>query len=585
MASTVAMFSALSGMNANARSLDVIGNNIANVNTTGYKSTRLLFSSMYSQTLSTGTAPSDASGGKNPGQIGLGVTIAGTQRKFTGGTISPTGNPRDMAIEGDGFFIVNHNDEQLYTRDGSFATNSESDLVSSGGDRVMGFGVDANFNVNESVLTSIKVPVGTMKIAEASTRARLSGNLNSAGSLPSQGSSTLLMGDATHNLRAITTANPPPDTGNVLQTNTRLLDIEDPSLPLSDSPLFAAGQALEIRQVEKGSKQLPTQQLTITETTTVQDLFDFIVQTLGISTDAGTNPDGKSPGVSLDPVTGAITIVGNTGTTNDLTIDPSDLRLLNADGSYNRAPFYTDKVADADGEAVRTSFFVYDSLGNTVNIDMTFVLESRGNSGTTWRYYAESADDSDIALQLGTGTIDFDTRGQLATTEPISVAIDRSNSGADTPLAISVRLRDGQDNITALADTTSAVAATSRDGVPIGTLTSFGVGADGTITGSFSNGMTRTLGRVALAKFTNDGGLVDAGPNLYRVGPNSGSPVVSSPGTLGAGRIAGGSLELSNVDIAEEFINLIVAQTGYSASSRVIQTTNDLFQQLLVLAR
>ena len=213
------------------------------------------------------------------------------------------------------------------------------------------------------------------------------------------------------------------------------------------------------------------------------------------------------------------------------------------------------------------------------------VLESRGNTGTTWRYYAESADDSDIALQIATGTVDFDTRGQLATTEPISVAIDRTNSGADTPLAISIRLRDGQDNVTALADTSSAVAATSRDGVPIGTLTSFGVGADGTITGSFSNGMTRTLGRVALANFTNDGGLVDAGPNLFRVGPNSGSPVVTGPGNLGAGRIAGGSLELSNVDIAEEFINLIVAQTGYSASSRVIQTTNDLFQQLLVLAR
>jgi len=585
MASTVAMFTALSGMNANARSLDVIGNNIANVNTTGYKSTRLLFSSMYAQTFSTGTAPGESSGGKNPGQIGLGVTVAGTQRKFTGGTISPTGNPRDMAIEGDGFFVVDHDGEQLYTRDGSFATNSDSDLVTSGGDRVMGFGVDANFNVNETELTSIKVPIGTMKIAEASTRVRLSGNLNAAGSIPSQGSSTLLMGDATNYLRAITTANPPLTTGNVLQTDTRLVDIEDPAIPASDTPLFAVGQLFEIRQAEKGSKQLPTQTLEITDTTSVQDLFDFIVETLGISTDAGDNPDGKAPGVSLDPTTGAITIVGNAGATNDLSIEPSDFRLLNADGTYNKVPFYTDKAADADGESVRTTFFVYDSLGNTVNIDVTFVLDSRGNTGTTWRYFAESADDSDVALQLATGTVEFDTRGQLATTEPISVAIDRTDSGADTPLAIYIRLRDGQDNVTALADTSSAVAATSRDGVPIGTLTSFGVGADGTITGSFSNGMTRTLGRVALANFTNDGGLVDAGPNLFRVGPNSGSPVVTSPGNLGAGRIAGGSLELSNVDIAEEFINLIVAQTGYSASSRVIQTTNDLFQQLLVLAR
>ncbi len=582
MASTIAMFTALSGMNANARNLDVIGNNIANVNTTAYKSNRLLFSSMYAQTFSTGTAPGETTGGTNPGQIGLGVTIAGTQRKFTGGTISPTGNPHDLAIEGDGFFVVDHAGEQLYTRDGSFTKNSESELVTAGGDRVLGFGVDDSFNVNE---TSIRVPVGTMKIAEASTRVRLSGNLNAAGALPSQGSSTLLMGDATNYLRAITTANPPVNTGNVLQTDTRLIDIEDPTLPASDTPLFAAGQFFEIRQAEKGSKQLPTQSLEITDTTTMQDLFDFIEETLGISTDSGNNPDGTTPGVSLDQTTGAITIVGNAGKTNDLSIEPSDFRLLNADGTYSKAPFYTDKTADADGEAVRTTFFVYDSLGNTVNIDLTFVLESRGNTGTTWRYYAESADDSDIALQLSTGTVEFDTQGQLATTEPISLTIDRSGTGADSPLGISVRLADSQDNVTALADTTSAVAATSRDGVPIGTLTSFGVGADGTITGSFSNGMTRTLGRVALANFINDGGLVDAGSNLYRVGPNSGSPVVTGPGTLGAGRIAGGSLELSNVDIAEEFINLIVSQTGYSASSRVIQTTNDLFQQLLVLAR
>lgn len=585
MASTIAMFTALSGMNANARNLDVVGNNIANVNTTGYKSTRLLFSSMYSQTFSNGTAPGESSGGQNPGQIGLGVAIAGTQRKFTGGTISPTGNPRDMAIEGGGFFIVDRDGEQLYTRDGTFATNSENDLVSSGGDRVLGFGVDSKFNVNENELTSVKVPVGTMKIAEASTRVRLAGNLNAAGALPSQGSSISILGDATHTLRAITTANPPVAIGNQIQTDTRLVDIEDPALPSSDTPLFSSGQFFELRQAEKGSKQLPAQRLEITDTTSLQDLFDFIEASLGISTESGNNPDGKTPGVSLDPVTGAITVVGNTGRTNDLVIEPSDMRLLDSSGAFVKLPFATDKTADADGESVRTTFFVYDSLGNTVNIDLTLVLDSRNNNGTSWRYYAESADDSDNSLFLGSGTVDFDTQGQLATNEPISIAIDRGGSGADTPLAISINLRDGQDNVTALADTTSAIAATSRDGVPIGTLTSFGVGNDGTITGSFSNGVTRTLGRIALATFTNDAGLVDAGPNLFRVGPNSGSAVVSTPGILGAGRIAGGSLELSNVDLAEEFINLIIAQTGYSASSRVIQTTNDLFQQLLVLGR
>lgn len=119
----------------------------------------------------------------------------------------------------------------------------------------------------------------------------------------------------------------------------------------------------------------------------------------------------------------------------------------------------------------------------------------------------------------------------------------------------------------------------------MGTLTSFSIGGNGIITGAFSNGLTRTIGQVAISTFSNPEGLVDAGVNLYAVGANSGNPIITNPGELGTGNLVGGSLELSNVDLAQEFINLIVSSTGYSAASRVISSADQLLQQLLVIGR
>ena len=124
-----------------------------------------------------------------------------------------------------------------------------------------------------------------------------------------------------------------------------------------------------------------------------------------------------------------------------------------------------------------------------------------------------------------------------------------------------------------------------QDGSPIGTLTNFSIGETGLITGAFTNGLTRSIGQVAVGKFSNPAGLVDVGNNIFSIGPNSGDPIVTSPLDFGTGRLIGGALELSNVDLSREFIDMIVTSTGYSASSRVIQTTDELIDQLLVLGR
>ncbi len=573
MASTTALYTGLSGLNANARNLDVIGNNIANANTTAYKSNRLLFASQFARNLNLGSTPGDTNGGTNPAQIGLGVTVSGTQRNFSNGALSATGSQNDLAIEGSGFFAVQQGENRYYTRVGAFQQSSNNDLVTIGGERVLGYGIDGNFNVVPGTLKPLSIPLGQLRLAEASKNVRFTGNLNAGGTLPSRGSTTTL--------GALTTLD--TGTGNAPITSASLLtDIRDAN-GSTTTPLFTVGQKIELVNAQKGGKVIPTAQFEVTATTTVQDYATFLNTTLGIDTSV-TNPDTTTPGVTVDAL-GQITIIGNAGESNDLLIQKANIRQISATGATIGSPINVSKNASADGESVRTTFVAYDSLGNLVNVDVTLALDARDNNGTTWRYFLSSPDNKTGDPRLGTGTVKFDTAGQLISDQAISVNIDRTGTGAVTPLSIQLQFNSPTSLVSALSDTKSTLAATFQDGTPIGTLTSFSVGQDGIITGAFTNGLTRSIGQVALAKFSNPEGLVDVGNNLFAVGPNSGTPVIATPTTLGTGRIVGGSLELSNVDLAQEFINLIQASTGYSAASRVITTTDQLIQQLLVVGR
>lgn len=583
MPSTSAIFTGLTGLNANARTIDVVGNNIANVNTTAFKSSRVMFSTLLPNTVNLGSPPGEATGGTNPFQVGNGVRVAGTQRNFSVGAASATGNTGDMAIDGNGFFVVQKGDQQLYTRSGAFQTNAVNDLTTISGDTLQGFGVDDNFSILPGTLTNLNIPLGELKVAQATQLVRFSGNLNAQGMLPTQGSLINLMGSSTSGFSAIPGAAVPPP--SVLLPTTRLVDVEDPQLPGSGTPLFAAGQTLQMRNAEKGGKTINSALLDITASSTVQDFMSFMATSLGLSTTAGTNPNGATPGVSLDTTTGVMAVTGNTGTANDLTIDAADLRLLDTSGAVVRYPFVPQKAAAADGESVRTSLIVFDSLGGEVGLDLTMVLDARNNLGTSWRYYADSPENANGQIAVATGTFDFDNDGQPVNSALIPITIDRTGTGATTPLAINLDLASADDGLTALADDRSELSATFRDGASLGTLVNFGVGRDGVISGTFTNGLIRTLGQVALATFTNPEGLEDVGNSLFSTAGNSGTPTITTPGNFGTGQITPGALELSNVDLGEEFIKMIVASTGYSASSRVIRTADELLQQLMVIGR
>lgn len=586
MASTTALFTGLSGLSSNARRLDVIGNNIANVNTTAYKTNRMVFSPTFSRNFSLGTAPSNERGGTNPGQIGLGATIAGTQRSFTNGAISATGVASDVAIEGDGFFIVRNGAETFYTRAGAFQRNQNNDLVSIAGAKVQGFGVDQQFRIVEGQLVDLNVPIGTLTLAEASRNVVFNGNLNAAGQPATTGS--------IHESRAFYT-----DAGLTTLLGAASFDLTVPgnNLYIDDGAGGSflaleggAGTIITLSGVEKGGKDLGSKSFAFSSTpvpgvddygATLQDYMDFLRQALGLD---DTTINGQSLGGGVAFAGGQIVITGNEGTAQQLNIETADIVATN-NGAGISQPFVMSASAEADGESVRTSFVVYDSLGTPLTVDLTFVLQDTASGGgTTWQFIAESSDNDALGRVVGLGSVAFDANGKFLSASNSAFSLTRTN-GAISPLTVTMMFDAGADAISALTSTQSGLAAVSQDGSPIGTLSNFSIGEDGIISGAFTNGLTRTIGQIALAKFTNPEGLVDVGNNMFSVGPNSGTPLVTSALNFGTGRLVGGALELSNVDLSQEFINMILATTGYSASARVISTTDELMDQLLLLGR
>jgi flagellar hook protein FlgE len=567
------LFAGLSGLDANQTRLNVIGNNIANANTVGFKSTRSLFKPQFYVTDSGGSQPSDASGGTNPSQRGLGVVVSALEKNFGQGSIETTGKATDLALDGNGFFIVK-SDEVRYTRDGSFSLNAANQLVGAGGDFVQGYGVDSNFNLVTGTLGNITIPLGAATTAQATSSALLLGNLN-AGGAPASGASVILGNNWT-------------SSGGTPGAFTLLTDLlnEDFTNPFTDGDVLTF-------QGRKGGQNLGSFTFAVDAASTVNDLTQFINNALGINT--SVPDDGLAttppPGVTIedDPdIFGfaRLVIAGNSGAQNQIDLAAGSLK--KADGTtpmtFTTGTMATGETDNPAGESVRTNFLVYDSLGQAVRLDVTVVKESQDSRGTNWRFYVESSDNVTTAGRapvVSSGTLSFGTDGKLRASSGTRVSLGRVGTGAVTPLMVDLDF----SRLTSLASQSSDLAMTYQNGSAIGRLSGFSIGQDGVITGMFSNGVTRTLGQVAIATFVNPQGLVDRGGNLYVAGANSGEPVIVTPGTLGAAKVVAGALELSNVDLSQEFISMIIASTGYTASSRVISATDQLIQELLNTAR
>lgn len=349
-------------------------------------------------------------------------------------------------------------------------------------------------------------------------------------------------------------------------------------------------------QGRKGGRALGAKTLEITETSTVQDLIDFIEDTSGIQS---AQIDSQNPiptsennivgevgslvpgGVIQD---GAIRFVSNTGELNALEIDLTSFRLEDELGNVSVPNLAFGSVQEAQGTSAASDFIVYDTLGVPLNVRVTTALERRTDEETVYRWYADSDDNQsrdDSGISVGTGLITFDGNGNFVSTTNNRVNINRQGVPSVTPLQFELDF----SAVSGLATPEASLAATRQDGSEPGVLNSFVVGEDGVIRGVFSNGITQDLGQIRLARFANPVGLEERGSNLYAQGINTGLPVEGSPGENGIGSVIGGALELSNTDIGKDLVDLVLASTQYRGNSRVITATQQLLDELLNLRR
>jgi len=292
-------------------------------------------------------------------------------------------------------------------------------------------------------------------------------------------------------------------------------------------------------------------------------------------------PDAGTSFTILDPAEGSIEVAGNVGGENHL----DSIELLSGDRRV--ALFDRPPVIEAEGESFTTSIIAYDSLGAVRELQVTYVYQSsRANGPSVYRYYVESPDDADGDRIVGSGTITFSAEGQFLATgltrEVASIDLretDARGSGVTTPFLIELDF----SRLSQFAAERSEVQLRDQDGFGAGTLREFAVGADGIVTGVFDNGLTRTLGQVALARFANPNGLIPVAENMYEIAPNTGTPLVGTPGSFGRGIIRGGYLEESNVDLAEEFTDLVIGQRAFQANARTITVSDELLQELVNL--
>jgi flagellar hook protein FlgE len=342
----------------------------------------------------------------------------------------------------------------------------------------------------------------------------------------------------------------------------------------------------------KGNVTLATKSMTITAATKIGDILQFMSDSMGIVSPPGPDPDhpiptdssGLSPGYNITS-DGKIEFISNSGTENAVSISLSDLKIVTTTETTNvNLQFNTEQTAV--GESTTCDMVVYDSLGQAISVKLTCVLQSRTSSATIYRWYADSAQNISTtdgnSIAVGTGLMYFDGEGNFVSATNTQVQIARDGeSAANSPLTFNFDF----SAISGLATSSSSLAVSSQDGCSTGTLTSFIIGSNGIISGVFSNGTTRTLGQVVLARFANTSGLVQEGENLYSKGVNSGEPVTGTPGSQGLGEIVAGAQELSNTDIGSNLVDLILASTQYRGNTRVVSTVQDMLDELLALGR
>ena len=554
-----ALSAGVTGLQAHQKMLDIAGNNLANVNTTAFKSSRITFSELLSETIKKASQPTSTIGGTNPQQMGSGVGVSGITPNMTQGSIVNTGNPLDLALEGEGYFVLSSGSQDVYTRAGAFAVDANSNLVDPATGYIVqrigstgeadGFQIPGNSN--------IKVPYDVAMPASATSLIRLAGNLSA---------------DAT--LDTVQT--------NVLKSNTALTTTSDNVA--TGSTLFSelsggtfSSATITVSGYKHDGTAIAATDISIADdgSTTVDDFLDDLNTILGADNAVATISDGQ---------------IIITDTESGYSRSDIQLSFNNSAGTADiEMPSYFEVPTVGGNEIKNINLTVYDSQGGAHVLSGALV---RTDTDNTWDMILTSitGDVSGLSLdgrRINGITFDADDGSFAglsgADTSQFSVAFAHDPTNPQT-ISLSLGTAGRLDGLTQFAGGSTAVAR-EQDGYPAGRLTTVSVNNEGILIGAFSNGIKKNIAAVQVALFQNPSGLEALGNGYYTPSANSGEAVATQALNGGAGSIHGGSLEKSNTDVASEFVNLIQAQNGYQANARTIKVANDILSDLTNLIR
>jgi flagellar hook protein FlgE len=684
------LFSGISGLKTHQAKIEVIGNNLANINTIGYKKSRVTFKEIFNRVVSSGQTPSEEIGGINPVQVGYGVSLGSVDTIMSQGALQATGNPTDLAIKGDGFFVLKSpwrnvlGEGIALTRSGNFGIDHEGNLIYiPNGFRVVGWMADELGSVNTSIEpVGIKLPLNE-KIGRPTDEVEYGANLDArAGKvdLVTPGGTGLtsgvvvpakfldagtyeiaITGNAAEGFKASLEGGPAVDI-SPNQTVTLIKGLPDATLQaiFSDPTLIDEGVAtIEVRNGE--ATVISGGGTGLSEITLPQDskLSDGI-HTIRVSKVAGIFYASLDGGAETEIVAGAagITLIGadpnqaiqvtfgdtvdagvvkiravstgevevvEDGTTApkpsefrpipasslesgrhtirvtelgggrfvasldggpDVEIAPGGTFTLEGGSAGGKIPGGTltvtfgrdlnagTAIVEVTSRIRKTSVGIYDSLGGLHNMEITFskVGENR------WQW--EVTNVTDAEKFQGSGMLAFEPRTGTVSQIQVFTPIRITPLGGASDLDIAADF----SQVTQFASDFD-ITATNQNGLPIGELESFRVDSSGKVIGIFTNGISRPIAQVALARVPNPMGLERVGDTLFVPSLNSGSPLIAPAGKSGIGEVISGALEMSNVDLTEEFTEMIMAERGFQANSRVITTTDEIIVEALGLKR
>jgi len=632
-----AMFSGVSGLNSNSQAMSVIGNNLANTNTVGFKSSRVLFSDLLSSNVA-------GSGGNS--QVGRGVGLSTVDNVLSQGTFQTTSSGTDVAIEGSGFFILKEPSDNTpyYSRAGAFHFDGTGNLVNPEGLIVQGklFDPVNNDKLLPTDPTNIQVANVGLIAASPTSTLTFTTNLNEKSALLDVGtkvataslapSSATAMTTLTINGTPIGSVAPPSTTAakvtaiNLLSTTTGVTATQSGTsqtyaAPTAFGATIASGDitinGTPIGAVDTTGTDAATQAANVAAAINLQKGTTGVTATVSptdvlilsnangsainvaLAGGATAATAGLSDGIVAADTNNKITLTTTLGNTAGINLTGSSATDLTAIGFATAGPQTTiDTITNAQINPADDTTYnysassqIYDSLGQSHLVSVYWRLTDGATN--TWNM-GYTVDNNNAALTMvtdpTTGTVKnltFDAKGNLADTngdgipDPVTVPVTLPSwtNGATTPQTINLSFDCTQ------YDSDSVVIGQTQNGYSAGSLTGVAINSSGIVVASYSNGKQINVAELALAKFQNPGGLKLAGANRYTAATaDVGIIRVGIPGSE-LGKVFTNSLEQSNVDMGQEFVNMISTQRGFSANGKIITTVDEMLQELIGLKR